>query len=81
MADYPEAAKLPVIYSVGMAAGSCLAVGFYKSYVQALGVLGAALLLAGFIVNSYMNFKKKGIEQNGKKKDHSGQLENEYDAQ
>lgn len=76
-ADYSEKAKLPVVYSVGMGAGSCLAVGLYRKPMQILSVVGAAFLLLGFI----MNFRKKGIEGNGKKKNYSRQLENEYDSQ
>lgn len=55
-ADYPESAKLPVIYTVGMGAGSCLAVGFCRKTMQVLGMTGAVLLLLGIA----LNFRKKG---------------------
>ncbi|MCM1113149.1 MAG: hypothetical protein NC399_07855 [Muribaculum sp.] len=48
-AGYPENAKLPVIYTVGMGAGSCLAVGLYRQPVQILGAAGAVLLLSGLM--------------------------------
>lgn len=76
-ADYPENSKIPVVYSVGSGAGSCLAVGFYRKPMQILGVVGAVLLLIGIA----LNVRKKGIVENGKKKNHSRQLENEYDSQ
>lgn len=47
--DYPENAKVPVVYSVGSGAGSCLAVGFYRKPMQILGVVGAASLLLGLM--------------------------------
>ncbi|MCM1193847.1 MAG: hypothetical protein NC123_13030 [Butyrivibrio sp.] len=72
----PENAKLPVIYGVGAGAGSCLAVGLYEKPMQVLGAAGAVSLLLGLL----MNLKKKGIEENGKKKDYSRQLEDEHDA-
>ncbi|MCM1027660.1 MAG: hypothetical protein NC432_14610 [Roseburia sp.] len=75
-ADYPDHAKIPVIYTVGTVPGSCLAVGFYRSLMRIPGAAGAVLLLAGI----GLKFRKKE-EKNGKKKDHSGQLEDEYDSQ
>lgn len=76
-ADYSENAKVPVVYSVGMGAGSCLAVGFYRKPMQVMGVVGAVLLLLGTV----LNFKKEGNGKNGKKKDYSRQLEDEHDSQ
>lgn len=76
-ADYPENAKIPVVYSVGMGAGSCLAAGFYERPMQVMGVIGAVLLLSGTV----LYFRKKGTEKNGKKKNYSRQLENEHDSQ
>lgn len=76
-ADYPLNARVPVVYTVGMGAGSCLAAGFYRKPMQALSVAGVVLLLAGITLNSI----KKGKGRNGKKKDHSRQLEDEYDTQ
>ncbi len=58
-ADLPEHARMPVIYSLGMGAGSCLVVGFYRKPMQILGVAGAVLLLLGVA----MNFRKKGMEK------------------
>ncbi len=58
-ADYSEDAKMPVVYSVGMGAGSCLVVGFYRKPMQVMGVVGAVLLLTGMA----LNFRKKGIEK------------------
>ena len=80
---YPENAKLPVIYTVGMGAGSCLAVGLYRQPVQILGAAGAVLLLLGLMsfYRCSLNFRKKGIEKDGKKENCSRQLENEYDSQ
>ena len=43
-ADYSENTKVPVVYSVGMGAGSCLTVGFYRKPMQAMGVLGTVLI-------------------------------------
>lgn len=63
-ADYPENTKLPVIYTVGMGAGSCLAVGFCRKTMQVLGVAGAVLLLLGIILN--FGKKGKGKWQEGK---------------
>lgn len=74
--DYPLNARVPVVYTVGMGAGSCLAAGFYRRPVQALSVVGAVMLLAGVTLTLF----KKGMRRNGKKKDHSRQLEDEYDA-
>ena len=75
-ADYSENVKVPVVYGVGMGPGSCLTVGFYRKSMQAMGVLGAVLLLLGTV----LNFRKKGTEKNGKKKDYSRQLEDEHDS-
>ena len=47
--DYPENAKLPVVYSVGSGMGSCLAVGFYRKPMQVLGLAGAVMLLSGLM--------------------------------
>ena len=55
-ADYPENAKTPVIYSVGMGAGSCLTAGFHRQTVLTLGVIGVVLILLG----TALNFRKKG---------------------
>ncbi len=76
-ADYPLNARVPVVYTVGMGAGSCLAAGFYRKPMQALSVVGAVLLLVGIT----LSLLKKGKGRNGKKKDHSRQLEDEYDTQ
>lgn len=74
---YQEGVKVPVAYTLGMGAGSCLLVGFYKKAIFSAGMAGIVLVVLGIIIN----FKKKGIEQNGKKKNYSRQLEDEYDAQ
>lgn len=65
--DYPENAIVPVFYTVGMGAGSCLAVGFYRKPMQILGAAGTVLLLLGIT----LSFGRKGRGKNGKKKDHS----------
>lgn len=65
--DFPENAVVPVIYTVGMGAGSCLAAGFYRKPMQILGIVGTFLLLTGIT----LSFGRKGREKNGKKKDHS----------
>ena len=65
--DYPENAIVPVVYTVGMGAGSCLAAGFYRKPMQILGLVGTFLLLVGIT----LSFGRKGRGKNGKKKDHS----------
>lgn len=57
--DYPENAAVPVIYTVGMGAGSCLVPGFYRRLLQAMNAAGAIMLLLGIIL---------GIKKKGKKK-------------
>lgn len=75
--DYPENAVVPVVYTVGMGAGSCLVAGFYRRFMQILGMAGTISLLLGIT----LSFGRKEREKNGKKKNYSGQLENEYDPQ
>lgn len=60
--DYPEKAKVPVVYSVGMGAGSCLTVGLYRKPVQILGMAGAFLFLLGLLIPA---FKCGGAPQSG----------------
>lgn len=71
-----EGMRLPVVYSVGMGAGTCLTVGIYRKSVQTIGAAGAVMLLSGLIMNS----RRRGKE-NGKKKDRSRKLEDEHDSQ
>lgn len=61
-----EGMKMPVVYSIGMGAGTCLTVGIYRKPVQMLGAVGAVMLLSGLIMNS----RRRGKE-NGKKKNRS----------
>lgn len=61
-ADYPEKTKVPVVYSVGMGAGSCLTVGLYRKPVQILGMAGAFLFLPGLLIPV---FKCGGAPQSG----------------
>ena len=56
-ADYPVNTRLPVVYSLGMGIGSCLAVGFYRKTMLLIGVTGVILLILGM----GLNFRKKGI--------------------
>lgn len=55
---YQVGTKVPVFYSVGMGAGSCLLVGFYKKTIFSAGVAGIVLVVLGTVIN----FKKKGTE-------------------
>lgn len=75
--DYQAGMKVPVVYTIGMGAGTCLTVGFYKRIMLNLFIAGVILILLGMVIN----FKKKGNQENGKKKDYSRQLEDEHDAQ
>lgn len=55
---YQVGTKVPVVYSLGMGAGSCLLVGLYKNTIFFAGVAGVVLAVLGTVIN----FKKKGIE-------------------
>lgn len=48
--DYPKNAKVAVAYSVGMAMGSCLVVGFYRRYMLICGIIGMTLFVSGIIL-------------------------------
>lgn len=48
--DYPKGAKATVVYSVGMAMGSCLVVGFYRRYMLVCGIIGMVLFISGMIL-------------------------------
>lgn len=48
--DYPKNAKVAVAYSVGMAMGSCLVVGFYRRYMLICGIIGMILFVSGIIL-------------------------------
>ncbi len=55
---YQVGTKVPVVYSLGMGAGSCLLVGLYKKTIFSAGVAGVVLVVLGTVIN----FKKKGTE-------------------
>lgn len=55
---YQVGTKVPVVYSLGMGAGSCLLVGLYKETIFCAGVAGVVLVVLGTVIN----FKKKGTE-------------------
>lgn len=52
---YQEGMKVPVVYTIGMGAGTCLLVGLYKKAVLLAGMAGLALVVFGTVI------KKKGI--------------------
>ncbi len=54
--DYPVNTKVPVVYSVGMAMGSCLVVGFYRKHMLICGISGLIL----FVVSMVLKVKRKG---------------------
>lgn len=72
-----EGMRMPVVYSIGMGPGTCLTVGIYRKAMLCVGVAGMIL----FALGTVLKFRKRGYERNGKKKDYSGQLEDEHDSQ
>lgn len=59
--DYQTGTKVPAVYTIGMGAGTCLIVGFYKRIMLNLFIAGVILILLGMVIN----FKKKGNQENG----------------
>lgn len=55
-AAYSQNAKVAVVYSVGMAMGSCLVAGFYRKYMLICGVIGLILCISAII----LKLKRKG---------------------
>lgn len=54
--DYQKNAKVAVVYSVGMAMGSCLVAGIYRKYMLICGIIGLMLFISAII----LKLKRKG---------------------
>lgn len=61
--DYSVNDKIPIVYCVGMGAGSCLVPGLYQKYMLILSAIAFIILVFGLTINLKRKEKDKWQEE------------------